>query len=336
MTRLLGLDLLRGVAIALVLLRHVFPTVFPGAGVVGVVMFFALSGHLITGVLLADHRRSGRIQLRRFYLRRAARLLPALLVVLAAVVVVTLAADPLDDRAELGRTVLVAVTWTANLPFDQGSDAIFHLWTLSTEEQFYLVWPALLGWALTRGRVGPTLAVAAAGCLLGCVATLVWLWEDPDLAYALPTSWAVCFVVGAASRVYVDRLRVGPGVAALALVVLPVLSLIPLRGHPLTYLVAGPLVAIATAALIARWRATPPVGPHLRTLIWLGTVSYGVYLWNYPLTLWLRPHFEHTGGLWAAALSIGLAALTWRWVEEPALRLRDRRSGQVPAEAPSP
>lgn len=269
--RLVGLDLLRGVAVALVLLRHALPEAAPGAGVVGVVMFFALSGHLITGVLVADRERGGRIRLARFYRRRATRLLPALVVVLAAVVVVTLVADPLGDRAELPRTVLVALTWTANLPFDQGSDAIFHLWTLATEEQFYLLWPALLGWA-------------------------------PP-----------------------------PGAAGLSLGVLLVLAVVPLRGHALTYLLGGPAIAAATVVLIHAWRRTPPLpAVLLRPLVALGTIAYGAYLWNYPLSLWFRAWWG-TGavaGIVAAALTVALAAATWHWVERPVLARRDRREAR--------
>ncbi len=325
--RLLGLDLLRGIAIGLVLLRHALPDLLPGAGVVGVVMFFALSGHLITGLLVSEQERTGRLDLRRFYWRRMTRLVPALVTVLAVVVAVTLAVDPLEDRSELPRTVLVALTWTANLPFDQGSDAIFHLWTLATEEQFYLLWPALLGLALARGWTGRVLLVAAGGCLLACVATLAWLWEDPDLAYALPTSWAVCFVVGAASRVYVDRSPVPPPwLVGVALAVLGVLSVVPLRGHHLTYLAGGPVIAAATVILIAAWRSAPPTGRWLAPMVWLGTVSYGAYLWNYPLTLWFREWFGTNAGVGvaAAALTVTLAAATWHWVEAPALRRRDR------------
>ena len=90
---------------------------------------------------------------------------------------------------------MVALTWTGNLPFGHASDATFHLWTLATEEQFYLLWPALLALAFRRRQLRAALVGAAVVCVLGAVATMLWLREDPDLAYALPTSWAVCFVV---------------------------------------------------------------------------------------------------------------------------------------------
>lgn len=321
--RIQGIDLLRGIAVGLVMLRHAFPVPFAGAGVVGVVMFFTLSGHLITGVLIGELGTTGRLNLRRFYARRAIRLVPALVVMMAVLVVVTLTLDPLHDRAELLRTVIVALTWTADLPFHHGSDATFHLWTLAMEEQFYLLWPAVLALAWVRGATGRTLAVTGVLCVAGCVATLVWLSPNLDLAYTLPTSWAVCFVIGAASRVYADCGVPARWAAPAALIGLLALSVIPLRGHALTYLVGGPVIAVLTAVLLLAWRQWFVVsGRGLRVLVLLGTVSYGGYLWNYPLTLWLRPSMGDTAGLVAVPLTVLAAALSWVLVERPLMRIR--------------
>lgn len=321
--RIDGIDLLRGIAIALVMLRHAWPSAFPGAGVVGVVMFFALSGYLITGLLVDELERAGRVDLRRFYVRRARRLVPALLFLVAGVVAVTLLLDPLGDRGELVKTVVVALTWTGNLPFGHASDATFHLWTLATEEQFYLLWPAVLVLAFARGRVRLALFLVAAACLLACVATLVWLREDPDLAYSLPTSWAVCFVIGGAARVLGRRGVVPAWAVPVALVGLAVLSVVPLRGHALTYLAGGPAIAALTAVLLLAWRTWTDVAGPARALVVLGTVSYGAYLWNYPLTLWLRPSLDAYAGPVALVLTLVMAALSWRLVESrPGKRTR--------------
>ncbi len=307
------------------MLHHAFPTPFSGAGVVGVVMFFALSGYLITGLLLDETARNGRVSFNRFYRRRARRLVPALLVLVLGIVVVTLTLDPLGDRAELGRTVLFALTWTGDLPFGHASAATFHLWTLATEEQFYLVWPAVLAWAALRRRVDAALALVAIGCLLACVVTLAWFHAHPDLAYALPTSWALCFVIGAAVRVHQHRLAAPAWAVPVALSGLLVLSVIPLRGHVLTYLAGGPAIAALTGVLLLAWRTrTEVAAPVLRALVWLGTVSYAAYLWNYPLTLWLRPDLGYAAGPVAAVLTLVASALSWRFVEAPwHLRARD-------------
>ena len=302
-----GLDLLRGLAVALVMLRHALPSAFQGAGVVGVVMFFALSGYLITGVL------ERRPPLGEFYLRRARRLVPPLLVLVAAVMVVTLVADPLGDRDELGWTVLWALTWTGNLPFGHASDATFHLWTLATEEQFYLLWPAAL---LLLGH-GRALVVAGLGTAAACGATSWWAAPDYDIAYALPTSWAVCFVIGATVRIHRDRLAVPTWAAPMVLALLAGLSVVPLRGHPLTYLAGGPAIAALTGVLILAWRTWTTVTGPLAALVWLGTVSYAAYLWNYPLSMWLAP-------LPAAVLTLVAAALSWRYVEAPLQQRRQR------------
>jgi peptidoglycan/LPS O-acetylase OafA/YrhL len=323
--RIAGLDLLRGLAIGLVMLRHAAPHLAPGAGVVGVVMFFTLSGYLITGLLHDELEQTGRVDLRRFYGRRARRLVPALLFLVAGVVVVTLLLDPLGDRDELGETVLVALTWTGNLPFGHASDATFHLWTLATEEQFYLVWPALLTIAFAARRTGLAVGFAALACVMACVGTVVWLWEEPDLAYSLPTTWALCFVIGAATRLYgtgsrhaLASARAARPATAAALLALGVLSLLPLRGRAVTYLLGGPAIAALTAILLLAWRDLVTVeNAALKALVWLGTVSYAAYLWNYPLTLWLRPHLGVAAGVTAAAGTLVLAALSWRYVEQP-------------------
>ncbi|GGN07416.1 hypothetical protein GCM10011609_53650 [Lentzea pudingi] len=322
MRRIAGLDVLRGIAILLVMLRHAFPDVFPGAGVVGVVVFFTLSGYLITGVLQRELQAKGRVDFKRFYLRRARRLLPALIALTVVFAVVTLVFDPLGERDKLLRTVIVLVTFTGNLPISGVSPAAFHGWTLATEEQFYLLWPALLAFAWVRDRTGAALVVTALGALAACTATLVWLWPDADNAYALPTSWFVCFVIGAATRL---KLTSAPRWAVpIALAGLAVLSVVPLRGHALTYLVAGPAIAACTAVLLLVWSKWEQVATPIKPLVALGTLSYGAYLWNYPLTLWLRPELGVAAGPVAAALTIAAAALSWRYVEEPVMRRGSR------------
>ncbi len=335
--RIEGIDLLRGIAVALVMARHAWPDLFPGAGVVGVVMFFALSGHLITGVLLDEAGRSsgqgrGRVDLLGFYVRRAARLAPALVVLLVVWSVVTWLWDPVGGREDLGRSWLLALTWTANQPWWATSPDLFHLWTLAGEEQFYLLWPALLLLGVRRGRPGRAVALTGAVAALLTVLTVLWAWEAPDNAYVLPTSWAGCFLMGATGQVLHRRgvrgrvesvaarqLRLGVPVLLAGLLVA---ALLPVRGHTWTYLLLAPGVAVATAVLVLAWSAHREVSGTLQPLVALGRVSYAAYLWNYPLTLWAREvsWWGDAAGPVAAVLTVLAALASQRWVEAPVAR----------------
>ncbi|MDO9589606.1 MAG: acyltransferase, partial [Microcella sp.] len=174
--RLAGLDGLRALAIVLVLAYHLFPGLAPG-GFIGVDIFLVVSGYLITALLIAEHRADGRIRLKRFWARRARRLLPALVVVVA--VTTTIA-------AVIGGDVLVGIGWqlAGALTFssnwwsiangssylDQTSPELFrHFWSLAVEEQFYLLWPlaviALLAVPLRHLRIALPLAIAVASAV---------------------------------------------------------------------------------------------------------------------------------------------------------------------------
>jgi peptidoglycan/LPS O-acetylase OafA/YrhL len=98
-----------------------------------------------------------------------------------------------------------------------------------------------------------------------------------------------------------------------------------LRGHALTYLAGGPAIAALTAVLLLSWRSWLTVSGPARALVVLGTVSYGAYLWNYPLTLWLRPSLETYAGPVALVLTLVMAAVSWRLVEVPAQQWRRTR-----------
>jgi peptidoglycan/LPS O-acetylase OafA/YrhL len=133
----------------------------------------------------------------------------------------------------------------------------------------------------------------------------------------------VCFVIGGATRLRGDASRVPRWLVPLVLTGLTALSLVPLRGHALTYLVAAPAVACFTAVLLlawSRWVVLADGARVARGLAALGVVSYGAYLWDYPLTLWLRPSLGWAAGPVAAVLTVVAAALSWRFVEKPVMR----------------
>lgn len=331
--RVAGLDALRGLAILLVLLRHAWPDIFGGAGIVGVVIFFALSGYLITGLLMRDMKRYGRIRYGRFYRNRALRLLPALVLFVIVLSIITLTLNPLDDKGELLRTVIVSLTYTANLPFDHGSNSISHLWTLATEEQFYLIWPVViaLGFRLDRLRM----AVALPGILLVLLCGLSVLVAGDGVAalYSLPTSWAVAMVIGGAAQLGKDRVTAvlsRPFLASIALLmsalVLITLSLTPaLKEQPWAYLTGGILIGSATVILISLAERRQMASTLFRPLMWLGTISYATYLWNWPISLWLEQSLPiQTAGPLSAILAVAAASLSWLAVERPISSLRTR------------
>jgi peptidoglycan/LPS O-acetylase OafA/YrhL len=319
------LDVLRGFALVLVMLRHSFPNVFPGAGVVGVNIFFALSGFLVTRSLLDEHERSGRIDCRRFWRKRIARVVPALLIFIAAVVAVTVAWDPLGEMSRLPHTVLAALTFTGDVPLWRRAGSTYHLWTLAVEAQFYLLWPLVVAWAARRGGVRLALTLALLACLTAAAGTLVWLWEDPVLAYALPTPWASGIVVGALAA-HANGIPVpGRALRAIAVATLCVLSISPLRTMAWVYVGGAPVVALATSVLmLSAVTARSPLATPWNALASLGGVSYSAFLWNYALVMWLGAIGGPTLALAAIPLTLLVAAFSARAAEHPLLYRRWR------------
>ncbi|MGT2425390.1 acyltransferase family protein [Amnibacterium kyonggiense] len=346
--RVAGLDLLRGAAVALVLIRHAWvpangDSLGGTTGIVGVVVFFALSGYLITGLLVSDLQRFGRVRYGRFYRNRALRLLPALLLFLAVLTALSLTINPASDRAVLGRTLLTALTYTTNLPFNHGSTAIDHLWTLATEEQFYLIWPVVLWLGFRWRRLGAAVFATGSSIVAALVLTVVHQFPNETALYPLPISWALAMVIGAAGRLQADRVRgwlvhAGIGRAAVAAaVVLALLALLPEeKGSALTYLFVGPVAALAATVLVfgaEKWQGLPSSG--WLPLLGLGRISYAAYLWNYAVVVWLggmgQPFLI---GLLGVAVTLTAAIISWYTVEQAAARTKLRLDKRARAAAP--
>lgn len=349
--RIEGLDLIRGIAIGLVIVRHAWPSQLGGAGIVGVVLFFALSGYLITGLLVNDVRSYGNIRYGRFYLHRAIRLVPPLLFMLLGFTVVSLAFDPLGDRATLSRSLTVAILYISDVPgFTKGSSALGHLWTLAAEEQFYLVWPLVLLVGIRRRCLGGLTVLAAASLYIACAASLIAVAPDYYRAYTLPTSWSTAMAIGALARIFEARLvatvfatasrrKVLAVVGLLVLAGLSVVS-VDLKSLAVSYLLLGPLIGVVAVALVFWMRQWVRVPRYLRPLLFLGTISYAAYLWNFPIQAWVdRLQPSLLGGGIAIPLTIAAASVSWFVVEKPIGRLRrgldariwPPRSSTVPA-----
>lgn len=333
--RMGGLDVLRGAAVGAVLLGHSWPGIFQGAGIVGVIVFFVLSGYLITGVLMGDIERHRKVRYGRFYAHRAFRLLPALIAFLGVYAIVELTADVLGDRSKgiIGYTLLAGLGYLKDLPlpFDV-SMAIGPLWTLAVEEQFYLIWPALLVLALRKNRQGRLVGWAAAvvvALMAGTVlAMLILAPQLHSLVYALPTTWGLGLIIGSALRLY--RVRTSSWFsgrrhrrAALfgGSAVLAALVFFPKANEsPVFFFLGGPLAMVAAAVLVALAASRTEVMPRwTRPLQLLGMVSYAAYLWNYIVILWLNDgstaDLPPLVAVLAIVLTLVIAVLSWHTVE---------------------
>jgi peptidoglycan/LPS O-acetylase OafA/YrhL len=347
-----GLDGLRALAVLAVIAYHEQLGWAPG-GLLGVAVFFTLSGYLITDLLLGMWAVDGRLNLGDFWIRRARRLLPALFVMLAVVTAwVTLA-----DRARLGglrAAVAAAASYSSNWYLIAGSGSYFgrfappgpldHLWSLAVEEQFYLLWPwlLLLGlYCIRRRRPGalrwltvPTLVLSAASA----VAMFMFYQPglDPTRVYEGTDTRAFGLLAGAAlamlwpSRRKARTPRWGrltleaAGVAGLAVIGLMIWR--TGQYSPFAYRGGLVLLSAATAAVVAA-AACPAtvIGLALgwRPLRWIGVRSYGIYLWHYPVIVATTPANAGPDLSRAAlqvAASMALAALSWRFIEEPVRR----------------
>jgi peptidoglycan/LPS O-acetylase OafA/YrhL len=343
-----GLDGLRGLAIVAVVVFH--GGVGFAGGALGVDLFLVLSGYLITTLLVRELRGSGRVDLGGFWVRRLRRLLPALLVVVTVVAVhgaLVGGGDPAALRGDALATLGYVANWRFALA-DGGYFAAFgapsplrHAWSLAVEEQWYLLWPPAL-WGLWRllGR-RPALLTAALLALAGASAGLMARWaDDLDRVHYGTDTRAQGLLVGAALAVWLHHRPVGSWVAAsrrrAALAAAPALVLVlvafVVAGGTEPWLYRGGHLAFAGLSAVVLLGALLP-GPvrrglSLRPLRWLGAVSYGLYLWHWPIFVWLTP--SNVGldrwPLFAVrvAVSLGLAVASARWVERPFRRRHAR------------
>jgi peptidoglycan/LPS O-acetylase OafA/YrhL len=341
-----GLDGIRALAVLCVIAYHLRFSWAEG-GMLGVAVFFTLSGYLITDLLLSHWMRAGDLGLGQFWLRRARRLLPALFAMLAIVTVWVSLLDA-SQLTAVRRQVIAAAVYLSNWSTISQHGSYFarfatplpldHLWSLAIEEQFYLLWPFFLLVAiwLVRSRLGLillTLLLAAASAV--AMALIYHPGYDPTRVYegtdtrafglligaALAMAWPSASIPAAASRTAVRNLLDLLGLAGL--VAIFVLVWRTTSFTPFLYPYGFLLLSVATAATVAA--AVNPAGRlgvvlGVRPLRWTGVRSYAIYLWQWPIIVLLSPVQGAISLPLAAAetaLTFLIAALSWRFLEDP-------------------
>jgi len=358
-----GLDGIRAVAVAAVLLFHADVAWIPG-GFLGVDIFFVLSGYLITSLLLDEYRRTRTLKLAQFYVRRARRLLPALFLVLAACITFT-TVFLREELTSLRSDTVASLVYVQNWWFVVHERSYFeaagrppmlqHLWSLALEEQFYLLWPLLLLALLRRGGKRRALKVAVVGAVVS--ATLMALLSvaggspvpnDASRVYFGTDTHASAVLLGAAAAlVWTPRLLESMrlpgqsraldlmgviGAATVGWFLLKTDDLSPFLYRGGFFLCAAATVLVVVAAAHPRTRLS-----HLfsaRPLRWLGERSYGVYLWHWPVFVITRPELDVLIDgvplfVLRIGLTLGLADLSYRFVEVPIRRGRARATSSA-------
>jgi peptidoglycan/LPS O-acetylase OafA/YrhL len=338
------IDGLRAVAVLGVVLYHVEPGLVPG-GFIGVDVFFVISGFLITSII-DQQQRNGSFSLVRFFERRLRRIAPALLTVVLAAILFAAWWFPPHACVDLGRSVMFTVLSSANYFFLQAADDYFHspveslpllhTWSLSVEEQFYLVFPLLL-MAIHRLFSRPSVRVASLSALAAAsFAAAVWrLPTDPGACfYLLPfRGWelllgsvlALHLANRAESEPTLRRNSGWMGILGLALIGTALFAFdrnTPFPGLAVLLPCAGAALVIwggAGTGAAARGPAARLLAS--RPLVAIGLISYSVYLWHWPLIVFSRelaPRIP-AWGAWVTGISFVAGFLSWRWIERPFL-----------------
>lgn len=344
------IDGLRGIAVLLVLLFHAFPEWIRG-GFVGVDVFFVISGYLITTILLKSHQHHS-FSIREFYERRVRRIFPALLVVILSTLAAAWFLLLPPELAQVGKHAAAGLGFVANLVYwsesgyfdgDANQKPLLHLWSLGVEEQFYLVFP-LLVYCCIKWRLKFMPVIIALG-LLSFAVGVVMTWSHPSGAYYLPVARAW-------------ELLLGAGIAAAGLG-LPGRQRLPRSAVAHNALgVVALLAVLASGFLISEssrfpgfWAALPVLGAGLmiwlgasreqfpgrilanRKLVFVGLISYPLYLWHWPLLTLARmlegDEPSRRIRFVMLLLAVLLAWLTYRFIEKP-IRSRQDHQGIIP------
>ena len=343
-----AIDGLRAVAVLLVVGFHAGLGWLRG-GFLGVDVFFVVSGYLITALLLNEWQHDGRIGLRAFWARRARRLLPALLVMVVAVAVTAAAVEGAAALEALRRQALATLAYVANWQLLQAGDGYFavrdpsplqHTWSLAIEEQFYVVWPLVVVLCLRSSQGVRRLAQVTVGSFVGSVALMAWLAEvdGTSRAYygadtrlqAIAAGSLLAIVLHRHAGISAPVARRAVGAAAVLGGVVVLVAARTVTGQGLAFYRGGfAAIAVASVALVAGVQLLPGSrGTRLLAtpaLVWVGRRSYGIYLWHWPVFVFVNAERSGLSGNALLALRLGVTAVltvaSYALVEQP-LRVR--------------
>jgi peptidoglycan/LPS O-acetylase OafA/YrhL len=317
MKRIPSLDGLRAISITLVVLGHMAksyhaPRIFwEHYAAVGVEIFFVISGFLITQILLRERETSGGIDLPRFYLRRSLRIFPAAVVFICVAVA-------FFWRDLRWYDILAALLYVANM--DHVRPWIFgHLWSLSIEEQFYLVWPSVLKkWYKHRTAILVSVIVGSPVCQAVLYALKVRAGSGDIFPIAGDNIAFGCLLAIFAARMP----KIKGYMAALCTLIIILVPLFPANSAPRTLLMLfalRPLLYFCIAAVVLHVTQRPYRALNIAPVVWLGRISYSLYLWQQPFCS--DPQLRSG---WFLIFALIFACMSYYFIEQPALRLRER------------
>ena len=340
-----ALDGLRGVAILLVILSHAHVPLFEGA-FFGVDLFFVLSGYLITSLLLMEMQSAGRLDYWRFYRRRFFRLMPALALFLGTYCLVAPFLWP--DLTDIYSDALVSILYLADygIAFFDSPDTLLHMWSLSVEEHFYLIWPPLLVLVLRFTPTGKAWRAIALLWLLSSLWRIFWVLEGQqfyEIFFRFDTRVSGLFAGALLAALLVEKpqfyetMKAQRSYAMWLPLAVPLLMALEWDNHDAMIWGIPVVECAAVVVLLAVHQHRGLVYEMLTApvLMKLGQWSYGIYLWHYPVVRYLRADYSWPVVVVAGlAISTLLAALSFYTIERWAMRMRD--AGKPPLKPAGP
>ncbi len=343
-----ALDGLRAVAVTLVVAYHL-DFGWARGGFLGVDLFFVISGFLITTLLIQEHDGTGRISLGSFWTRRFRRLVPPLVVMIAATVAATRLYGLPEQWSSIRWDAAAGVGYVANWRFvlaDQsyfatllGPSPLRHTWSLAVEEQWYVLWPAvvvgllLLATRSTWGRRAPILLIAGGAVASAILMAALYDPADPTRVYFGTDTRAQQLLVGAGLAWLLSRHRFPSATSssplrttAVMAVFVGFIAIATTTSDEAPWLYHGGFLVVSLLCAVIVWAVADHAGPlpwlGSGLLVWVGTRSYGIYLWHWPVIVFVGPPMgielpRLVLATLQVALTIALAELSFRIIERP-------------------